>query len=434
MRTGDEVVLIGARGGERITAEEVAGRLGTINYEVTCGIGRRVRYLHVAVSLEQLQSKTRASGPRARRWRASRVVPGSSAGPSATRCSGGRCCDLDLAVDGDPGPAAKAIARALGGPVFRLSEEFGAWRVVLRATTASPATSSPLQGDSIEADLARRDFSVNAIAVAARQADRADRPAGRHPRHRRAHAARAGRRHGRYLVLRTRRAPPAAARAPGHGARLRAGRAHRAAHARGRARGRERLARADLRRAAPARDRRPRARGPRAGGPARADRRGAARAGRAPRRRAEPLPPPRRPRSHARGAAASSSDRARPVRRVRPRARRAGRRRSCDEPLADELTRAPGAPLRRAHARHRQAGHPRGPAERPRHVHRPRHRGRGGDRRDLPPPAHERAAARVPRRDRAPPPRARLPRARAPARPRRPSTATCARARRWRSR
>jgi alanine racemase len=43
---GDEVVLIGSQGSERILAEEVAGRLGTINYEVTCGIGRRVRYLH----------------------------------------------------------------------------------------------------------------------------------------------------------------------------------------------------------------------------------------------------------------------------------------------------------------------------------------------------------------------------------------------------
>ena len=43
---GDEVVLIGEQGGERILAEEVARRLRTINYEVTCGIGRRVRYLH----------------------------------------------------------------------------------------------------------------------------------------------------------------------------------------------------------------------------------------------------------------------------------------------------------------------------------------------------------------------------------------------------
>jgi len=39
---GDEVVLIGAQGDERITAEEVATELGTINYEVTCGISSRV--------------------------------------------------------------------------------------------------------------------------------------------------------------------------------------------------------------------------------------------------------------------------------------------------------------------------------------------------------------------------------------------------------
>jgi alanine racemase len=39
---GDEVVLIGKQGGEQISAEEVAARWGTINYEVVCGIGARV--------------------------------------------------------------------------------------------------------------------------------------------------------------------------------------------------------------------------------------------------------------------------------------------------------------------------------------------------------------------------------------------------------
>jgi alanine racemase len=39
---GDEAVLIGRQGDERILAEEVAGRLQTINYEVTCGISARV--------------------------------------------------------------------------------------------------------------------------------------------------------------------------------------------------------------------------------------------------------------------------------------------------------------------------------------------------------------------------------------------------------
>lgn len=44
---GDEVVLIGQQDGERITAEEVAGRWGTINYEVTSGIGARVPRIYL---------------------------------------------------------------------------------------------------------------------------------------------------------------------------------------------------------------------------------------------------------------------------------------------------------------------------------------------------------------------------------------------------
>ena len=36
--------------------------------------------------------------------------------------------DVDLAVVGDPEPPARAIAKAVKGPAFRLSEVFGAWR------------------------------------------------------------------------------------------------------------------------------------------------------------------------------------------------------------------------------------------------------------------------------------------------------------------
>ncbi|HVV36027.1 MAG TPA: alanine racemase [Acidimicrobiales bacterium] len=39
---GDEVVLLGSQGDETITAEDWAQRLGTISYEVLCGIGPRV--------------------------------------------------------------------------------------------------------------------------------------------------------------------------------------------------------------------------------------------------------------------------------------------------------------------------------------------------------------------------------------------------------
>jgi alanine racemase len=39
---GDEVVLLGGQGGERITADELAVHAGTISYEIFCGIGARV--------------------------------------------------------------------------------------------------------------------------------------------------------------------------------------------------------------------------------------------------------------------------------------------------------------------------------------------------------------------------------------------------------
>jgi alanine racemase len=42
VQPGDEAVLIGSQGGETILAEEVAARLDTINYEITCGLSARV--------------------------------------------------------------------------------------------------------------------------------------------------------------------------------------------------------------------------------------------------------------------------------------------------------------------------------------------------------------------------------------------------------
>jgi alanine racemase len=44
--TGDEAVLLGTQGGERIAPEEWADRLGTIGYEIVCGIGPRVPRAH----------------------------------------------------------------------------------------------------------------------------------------------------------------------------------------------------------------------------------------------------------------------------------------------------------------------------------------------------------------------------------------------------
>jgi alanine racemase len=42
VREGDEVVLIGSSGSERITAADLAAKTGTIPYEVLCGISSRV--------------------------------------------------------------------------------------------------------------------------------------------------------------------------------------------------------------------------------------------------------------------------------------------------------------------------------------------------------------------------------------------------------
>jgi len=71
--------------------------------------------------------------------------------------------DLDVVVDGDVRAAARAVARAAVGPAFELSDEFGSWRVIA-PDRAWQIDLSPLRGGSLEADLALRDFTVNAIA------------------------------------------------------------------------------------------------------------------------------------------------------------------------------------------------------------------------------------------------------------------------------
>ena len=68
--------------------------------------------------------------------------------------------DLDVAC-GDPVGAARAHADATGGALFPLSERHGAWRVAFRDGRTVDFT--PLR-NGIEADLATRDFTVNAIA------------------------------------------------------------------------------------------------------------------------------------------------------------------------------------------------------------------------------------------------------------------------------
>lgn len=84
------------------------------------------------------------------------------------RALGRETADVDVVVADEPEQGARAIARAArraGVPsaAFPLSEKFGAWRVVARDGSWQVDVEA-LRGGSIEADLALRDFTVNAIA------------------------------------------------------------------------------------------------------------------------------------------------------------------------------------------------------------------------------------------------------------------------------
>jgi poly(A) polymerase len=72
--------------------------------------------------------------------------------------------DLDLAVGGDPERAAKAVAREGDGHAFELSAEFATWRAVARDGSWQ-IDATALRGETIEADLAARDFTIGAVAV-----------------------------------------------------------------------------------------------------------------------------------------------------------------------------------------------------------------------------------------------------------------------------
>jgi poly(A) polymerase len=71
--------------------------------------------------------------------------------------------DLDVVVVGAVEPAAKALGRAGAAAAFPLSDAFGVWRVVAH-DRGWQVDLLPVNGLTIEDDLAARDFTVNAIA------------------------------------------------------------------------------------------------------------------------------------------------------------------------------------------------------------------------------------------------------------------------------
>ena len=134
---------------------------GTINYEVTCAISARVpRRYHRDGEWRRRPARCRARARGARRRRCW-VVGGAVRDelPASTPSA-----DLDLVVDGEVAAAARALARARArrgllalGRVRRLARR--------RARrTPGRSTSARCAGATIEADLALRDFTVNAIA------------------------------------------------------------------------------------------------------------------------------------------------------------------------------------------------------------------------------------------------------------------------------
>ena len=93
MHVGDEVVLIGEQGDERITADEWADRLGTISYEIVCGISARVprRYLGTRRGRTRGHSViTDISGVRVGHWTHPEAQTGCTVilFPEGTRASG----------------------------------------------------------------------------------------------------------------------------------------------------------------------------------------------------------------------------------------------------------------------------------------------------------------------------------------------------------
>jgi poly(A) polymerase len=71
--------------------------------------------------------------------------------------------DYDVAVAVDARQVARKLASATRAHAFELSEGFGAWRVTARDRSWQ-VDLLPLAGETIEQDLGKRDFTINAIA------------------------------------------------------------------------------------------------------------------------------------------------------------------------------------------------------------------------------------------------------------------------------
>ncbi|BBA70635.1 CCA tRNA nucleotidyltransferase [Geobacter sulfurreducens] len=81
--------------------------------------------------------------------------------------------DIDIVVGPGGEDLPRAVAARIGGSFFPLDEERGHARVVLKGEGAN-CDFAPLQGGTIAADLALRDFTINALAVSCGPGDLLD--------------------------------------------------------------------------------------------------------------------------------------------------------------------------------------------------------------------------------------------------------------------
>ncbi|HCC49078.1 MAG TPA: hypothetical protein DEQ38_13330 [Elusimicrobia bacterium] len=75
--------------------------------------------------------------------------------------------DIDLAVppSADFGAKVRRLARKLGAAAFPLDEDSQVWRLTQRKAPYAQLDLMPFVGGSLETDLARRDFTINALAL-----------------------------------------------------------------------------------------------------------------------------------------------------------------------------------------------------------------------------------------------------------------------------
>ena len=76
--------------------------------------------------------------------------------------------DIDIVLEQNALRTARKVANALGGSYYTMDSDFGIGRIVLPAEEGEARTVldfASLQGDTLEADLRNRDFTINAMAV-----------------------------------------------------------------------------------------------------------------------------------------------------------------------------------------------------------------------------------------------------------------------------